>query len=506
MSSSRQSNAVAASNKLKFKGKSTIMKELQRTASFWAYNTVHTSGNSKAQNAIKELVSKRYFGDPKDKDSMGYAEQLVKGLNAFASMYEPRLDHDDELRTTMPAMGLDCLTMRRQFHCSSDLIVCSANPNDEGINMAVLSSKALSNRGQLSPNNIFKNAKMVEQNGRKALALVQRSEFKDGKLPSGKNYKDYLLFLREAMYKELVCTTVVDGKGSDDEGSTASADGNPTPAANNNNSEMKEDWFFPGYISFALWGPIMPDDAGSQYKAEAFFSGEDTNNCNKQQAKAAGRAKLRAAELEERHYSTPSSTSTRGGRKAAGEMNEQVTPAPANKDILFAAYIAQQETAALVQQRLKQKNEERKLMMRHLNSKIKNFQKELKMWKPLFTPLVINSGCPNSEYILNGFRDAKVDLTKAVKEKDSFVAKNIQLSLLTPQEQDEEEIDRTYMKFVSNTLTKKVGSLSPHGTTSTSSTSSTGAGSSKRPRISSIEIPNEWNNNDTPTRNSPLED
>ena len=240
MSSSRQSNAVAASNKLKFKGKSTIMKELQRTASFWAYNTVHTSGNSKAQNAIEELVAKRYFGDPSDKDSMGYAEQLVNGLNAFASMYDPQFEVE-ELTATAPGggTGLRRLTMRSQFHCSSDLIVCSQNPNDEGINMAVLSSKALSNRGQLSPNNIFKNAKLVEQNGRKALALVQRSEFKDGKMPSGKNYQDYLLFLRETMYKELVCTTGLDEctgkKGNADDGSTASDHGNnptrPPPTA-----------------------------------------------------------------------------------------------------------------------------------------------------------------------------------------------------------------------------------------------------------------------------------
>ena len=175
-----QSNA---SNKLKFKGKSTIMNALQRTASFWAYNTVHTLGNSNAQNAIKELVAKQYFGDPSNKDSMGYAEQLVKEfLNAFASMYEPQFEVEE--LTAQPAAGmgiLQRLTMRRQFHCSSDLIACRSNPNDKRINMAVLSSKALSNRGQLSPNNIFKNAKLVEQNGRKALALVQQSEFKDGK-------------------------------------------------------------------------------------------------------------------------------------------------------------------------------------------------------------------------------------------------------------------------------------------------------------------------------------
>ena len=509
MSSSRQSNAVAASNKLKFKGKSTIMKELQRTASFWAYNTVHTSGNSKAQNAIEELVAKRYFGDPSDKDSMGYAEQLVNGLNAFASMYDPQFEVE-ELTATAPGggTGLRRLTMRSQFHCSSDLIVCSQNPNDEGINMAVLSSKALSNRGQLSPNNIFKNAKLVEQNGRKALALVQRSEFKDGKMPSGKNYQDYLLFLRETMYKELVCTTGLDEctgkKGNADDGSTASDHGNNPPATDSN---MKDDWFFPGFISFALWGPITPDDSGLEYKAEAFFSGDDIGGNNggggndNKSRKAAGRAKLRAAELLHEHpYSTAPSTTS---RQRGGE-NKAFTPALANKDVLFAAYIAQQESST----GLKQKNQQRKLMLHHHNSKIKHCQKELKTWRSLLTPSVLSSECPNSQYIMREFQEAKDNLRSAVRQLDAFVSEKISSN---PAE-EEGASSSVYMKLVRDTLTKTLGSASSpievNDGTSLTATSSTGssstAGGTKRQRlllstISSIEIPvDEWNTGTSP--------
>ena len=104
----------------------------------------------------------------------------------------------DDNPTSLHGGGLPQLTMKRDFHCSSEVIVTSTNPNDEGINMAVLSSKALTNRSAISSRSIFNNAKGVETNGRKALALIQRSEFKDGKMPSGKNYQDYLLFLREA--------------------------------------------------------------------------------------------------------------------------------------------------------------------------------------------------------------------------------------------------------------------------------------------------------------------
>jgi hypothetical protein len=80
---------------------------------------------------------------------------------------------------------------------------------------------------------------------------------------------------------------------------------------------------------------MLPDDAGPDYKAEAFFSGEDISNIgskDKKQGhgKAAGRAKLRAAQLlvlqeQECPYSTPSST-----RQRAGE-NQAFTPALVTK-------------------------------------------------------------------------------------------------------------------------------------------------------------------------------
>ena len=125
---------ASSSNKLKFKGKSNLMKELQRTASFWAYNTVCTSGNSKAQNVLEDFIATKYFGDPKDPDSMGYAEQLVRGLGPFAALYEDPIEGN----VTSAAGAFPQLTLKRDFHCQSEVIVCSAKPNDEGINMAVL--------------------------------------------------------------------------------------------------------------------------------------------------------------------------------------------------------------------------------------------------------------------------------------------------------------------------------------------------------------------------------
>ena len=67
--------------------------------------------------------------------------------------------------------------MKRIYHCMPNDIIVSKSPNDKGINMAVLSSKRLNNRVQLSPRSVWDFGKVVEKNGKKALALVMQSEF-----------------------------------------------------------------------------------------------------------------------------------------------------------------------------------------------------------------------------------------------------------------------------------------------------------------------------------------
>jgi hypothetical protein len=179
-------------NRIQFKGKTSLMKELQRTAAFRAYNDVFTSGGSKAAKELNQKAFDIYFDQPGNEDSIGYARQLVKGMSAFGSLYEKEKDL---------ANGAIILTMKSIFHCLDQVIISSDKPKDKGINMAVMTSKGLNNRATLTARQIWDFGKQVEKNGKKALALVQSSEYADGKIPSGKTYEDYLLFLREAMYK-----------------------------------------------------------------------------------------------------------------------------------------------------------------------------------------------------------------------------------------------------------------------------------------------------------------
>jgi hypothetical protein len=91
----------------------------------------------------------------------------------------------------------------------------------------------------------------IEKSGKKALAMVQASEYKNGKLSSGKTYEDYLLFVRQAMYKDFQNS----GNDNDDEEDVSVSSGAAGADADSASNEMPDTWFFTGFMSFALWGP-----------------------------------------------------------------------------------------------------------------------------------------------------------------------------------------------------------------------------------------------------------
>jgi hypothetical protein len=112
-----------SSKKIQFAGKTGLMKELQKTISFRAYNTILTSGNSKGAKDLQNKVHELYFGKSNDNDSIGYGEQLMKGMNAFAPMFAKEEDL---------GKGNVTLVMKSLFHCSQEKIVVSTHPKDKG--------------------------------------------------------------------------------------------------------------------------------------------------------------------------------------------------------------------------------------------------------------------------------------------------------------------------------------------------------------------------------------
>ena len=99
-----------ATNKstIKFKGKSPIMKELQKLISFRAYEDVFASGKSDKATALYLKCHELYHGKSDDGDSMGYAEQFVNGVPMFAPIFDKDVNQQE---------GTAVLAMKEIFHC-----------------------------------------------------------------------------------------------------------------------------------------------------------------------------------------------------------------------------------------------------------------------------------------------------------------------------------------------------------------------------------------------------
>jgi hypothetical protein len=118
----------------KFSGTSKFHKELQGVVAFAAYEKCCKS-DAMTVTAIENNMEMLYFGDPADDDSIGLADQLVRGLGMFAGLFKEEerstVTHstvgggggDDLLRSPPPNKGTVLvmkpapLSWRRQKDC-----------------------------------------------------------------------------------------------------------------------------------------------------------------------------------------------------------------------------------------------------------------------------------------------------------------------------------------------------------------------------------------------------
>jgi hypothetical protein len=257
---------------IKFRGKLSLMKELQRTVALWVWNIISAEEKRMGLVQQQELAFKLYHGEP-GTDDMGYGEQLVKGVQMFRPLYK-----DMSANNSNEASEGE-LVMKKMYHCMEGVeIVSSTDYNKQGITMAVISSKFMKERKQMTGRSILDQAANVVTNARKALALINNSQYAKyleyGYLPSGTNYKDYVDWLRQAMFDLLMVPSDAAKKtGVDSQGETLGA----LP----HKDKMPSDWRFDGFIAFCLFGPIQPRKQSKDYKAEVFWTANDSSSSSK---------------------------------------------------------------------------------------------------------------------------------------------------------------------------------------------------------------------------------
>jgi len=345
------------SSQIQFMGKQPLMKELQRLVSFRCYNDVHGSGNSRKTVDLHDVCSIKCHGQihltqpSQEEDHVAYSDQIIKGLSMFETLFRTEQDL---------ANGEEVLVMKEIYSClPTRRIIVSDKRSEQGINKAVIASKSLSNPANITGRNIWDNGKVVERNGKKALALIEQSEYKkclkDEQMPSGKVCEDYLLFLRRAMYKELKSEEVnVEEEEEEDINNEEVTDDE------DDEDSMPATHFFPGRLAFALWGGIMPPGFDDECKAHVFFSVSQSKEKKKD-----GRNALRKAQAEEDDKSRQSSLASAGRGLS-------------NKDHLFAASIAQQSSF----QAVFQASRDREARVFFLNERVKQADKDVALWMP----------------------------------------------------------------------------------------------------------------------------
>ena len=159
-------------------------------------------------------------------------------------------------------------------------------------------------------------------------------------------------------------------------------------------------------------------------------------------------------------------------------------PVGTNKEVLFAALIAQQETTL----GFKQVHHQQK-MLHLLKVKINSCKKELKLWKSMVSPSVITSNNENAEYIMTELKQAKKKLSDATSALNKFIAES-SIPLSTP----EQEVEKSQQH--KNELMQLVGkALKPAADDRNNriDDNSTNKRQQMSTPCSSINIPDNWN-------------
>jgi len=255
--------------------------------------------------------------------------------------------------------GDDVLVMKEICACQNiNRIIVSNKKEDQGVNKAVLASKSLSNKANITGRNIWDNGKAVERNGRKALALLEHSEHKqcceDGKTPSGTVCEDFCLWTRQAMCKELK------GEKNDTKEEEEEENGDNSVDSDEPKDDMPSSHFFPGHLAFVLWGPIMPPGQDEDCKCHVFFTTEQSKEKKKD-----GRKAVRNEQAEEDNF-TRSSAAASEGRGLA------------NKEHLFAASVAQQSSFQAMFE--SSRNKESRVFF--LSERVKQAEADIALWMP----------------------------------------------------------------------------------------------------------------------------
>ena len=168
--------------------------EMQATIAFACYDNDEVLKDGKGMNKKSQVakILELYMPSvPKDEYRMCYVDQFLSGLNQFKCLFQCNSDNENKNKLTIPE------ELHREL--GKKIYV-----GKDGIGRSLLTSKNLSNPQDISGETLYRHAKEVEANCKKALAVCMRSDSPwkgfDGHYPSGTTWFDYIEWIRREMY------------------------------------------------------------------------------------------------------------------------------------------------------------------------------------------------------------------------------------------------------------------------------------------------------------------
>ena len=258
-----------------------LQTELQALMAYGCYDSpsVLQAGDSAKKSGVSREILRLYMPSGQDGDHLSHVDKLLEGKDKYRYLFEvvESVSNPNNPQLVIPEV----------MHCMAGKEILVGKGC---IDRSLLTRKNLSNFADVSEKTLFRHAKEVEANCKKALAccLAEGSPYRNfkGSFDSGTNRDDYLNWLRKAM-KTSACDVIVD---EDEKNGTSSADDIADP-------DVLCDNYFRGYFAFALWGYIPPD-GGDNFKSSLIGTIVSTGKKKKEDSRNA----TREVKVEEKKY------------------------------------------------------------------------------------------------------------------------------------------------------------------------------------------------------------
>ena len=319
-----------------------LQTELQATIAFSCYDSsvILQSGDSTKQATLQQQIYDLYMpvkSSDEEDDRMSEIELFLEGEGKFKYLFEiekENVSHSASVSSTSNQPSLlpkNLLVLPEALHCIANKRV---SVSMGCIDMALLTRKNLTNFVDISPLTLFRHAKDVEANFKKAYAMCVRedSPYKNykGDYPSGHNRDSYLEWIREQMNDEIlkiVLEDKIDEDAPPNETKDADADdmiddSNKSDGKSNNtkntNGKNSGDTYFKGYIAFSLWG-FIPPPGGEELKSSIIHAIESPK---RSADRSGGRIAKREKKEADKKYTN--ALEYRGTPKEVSDNNQQM--------------------------------------------------------------------------------------------------------------------------------------------------------------------------------------